>query len=84
MTGLWPPDQEALQCGTNFSLVVFQKLLLQSLSNRLDACKQRSSFLLFVVAQFLSQICLRLKVDLFYDSGEKNINLTLEITEIWK
>ena len=57
---------------SNFSLAVFQKLFLRSLSNRLGACKRGRSFLLFVVVQFLSRICLRVKADLFFrqnDSG---------------
>ena len=38
-----------------------QKLLLQNLSSRLDACKRDNSSLLLVVAQFLSRIYLRVK-----------------------
>ena len=75
MNGLWWSHHETLHYACNFSLVVFHKLLSQSLSNRLDVCKERSACLV-VVAQFLSQICLRVKANLF--SGritvvEKNI-----------
>ena len=43
-----------------------QKLVLQSLSRRLDACEREISFLQFVVAQFLSRICLKVKANLFF------------------
>ena len=65
ITSLWRSHHETLQYVSIFSCAMFQKLLLLSLRNRLDACKEGSSFLLFSVAQFLSQICLRVKVDLF-------------------
>ena len=55
MRSLWRSHHETLQYVSNFLLAVFQKLLLQSLSNRLDVCKQESSLFQFVVAQFLSQ-----------------------------
>ena len=55
-----------------------QKLLLQSLSNKLDVCKRGSSFLLFAVAQFLVQICQRVKANLF--SGRMTVvNLRTEV-----
>ena len=72
MSGSWQSHDEILQYVSNFLFAMFQKLLLQSLTNRLDVCKRKSSFLLFVVVQFLSQICLRPKEDLFFwydDSG---------------
>ena len=72
MRGLWRSHHETLQYVSNFYLRCSQKLLLQSLSGRLEACKRGSSFLLFAVAQFLSLICLRVKADLFFwqnDSG---------------
>ena len=74
MSGLWRSNHETLQYVRKFLFLVFQNLLLPSLSNRLDVCKQRSSFLLFDVAHFLSRVCLRVKADLFFwqnDSGKK-------------
>ena len=67
MSGLWRSHPETLQYVSNFSLAMFQKLLLQSLNNRLDARKREESyFLLFVVAGFLSRICLRVKENPFF------------------
>ena len=72
MSGLWRSNYETLQFVSNFLLPVFRKELLQSLSYSLDVCKRGSSSLLFVEAQFLSQIRLRIKADRFLwqnDSG---------------
>ena len=76
MSGSCQSQHETLQYVGNFLFAVLQKLLLQSLSNELDACKQRKPFLLFVVPQFLLQIFLRVKADLFFrqnDSGKNKV-----------
>ena len=66
MSGLWRSYHETLQYISKFYLRCSQKLLLQSLSNVLDACKRGSSFLVFLVARFLLRICLKVKADYFF------------------
>ena len=66
MSGSRQSHHETLQYISNFLFAVFQKLLLQSHSNRLHASKRWGPFLLFVVAQFLSGIRLRVKVEFFF------------------
>ena len=55
-----------------------QKLLLQSLSSRLDVYKRESSFLLLVVAPFLSRIYLREKANLFLWQNDNSLIQTEE------
>ena len=49
-----------------FHLRCSQKVLSQSLNNKLDASKRGNSSLVLAAAQFLSQIFLKVKADLFF------------------
>ena len=57
-SGLWRSHHKTLQYGSNFLLAVFQKLLLQSLSNRSVACKRGTLLFCFLSLNFYREFAL--------------------------